>query len=188
MPMTFSSKQLTKLSKVLSHALRHEPWLYELEPDSEGWVPLGQLLKALKENGATWGWVSAEAVAQCLQHAEKQRHELKDGHIRALYGHSIPAKIHRDASPPPDTLFHGTSPESAAIIAEEGLLPMGRQYVHLSADRQTAEKVGRRKASAPIILIIKAKEAAGQGCRFYRGSSLVWLADAVPARFIDAPG
>ncbi len=28
--------KLDELSKVLSHALRHEPWLYELELDDEG--------------------------------------------------------------------------------------------------------------------------------------------------------
>ena len=26
------------LSRVVSHALRHEPWLYELELDEDGWV------------------------------------------------------------------------------------------------------------------------------------------------------
>ena len=28
-----------ELSKTISHALRHEPWLYELELDDEGWTP-----------------------------------------------------------------------------------------------------------------------------------------------------
>lgn len=32
------------LSKTISHALRHEPWLYELELDNEGWAPTTQLI------------------------------------------------------------------------------------------------------------------------------------------------
>ena len=31
-------KDLTQISRVVSHALRHEPWLYELELDAEGWT------------------------------------------------------------------------------------------------------------------------------------------------------
>lgn len=29
-----------RLSRLVSHALRHEPWIYELELDDEGWVPI----------------------------------------------------------------------------------------------------------------------------------------------------
>lgn len=36
------------LSKTVSHALRHEPWLYELELDDEGWVAVSQLLESLR--------------------------------------------------------------------------------------------------------------------------------------------
>ncbi len=32
------------LSKTIAHALRHAPWLYELELDGEGWVPLDSLV------------------------------------------------------------------------------------------------------------------------------------------------
>lgn len=33
-----SMTDLPKLSRAVSHALRHEPWLYELELDGEGWT------------------------------------------------------------------------------------------------------------------------------------------------------
>lgn len=39
----------TKLSKEISYALRHAPWEYELELDSEGFVPVDQLLTAISE-------------------------------------------------------------------------------------------------------------------------------------------
>lgn len=31
-----------KVSKVVAHALRHEPWRYELELDEAGWVPVAE--------------------------------------------------------------------------------------------------------------------------------------------------
>jgi putative RNA 2'-phosphotransferase len=116
--------------------------------------------------------------------ADKKRHEIRDGRIRALYGHSTPHKLLKEPAEPPSVLYHGTSPEAAGRIRAEGLRPMGRQYVHLSLDKATAEQVGRRKAAAPILLVVKAAEAHAGGVGFYRGNDLVWLADAIPGLFI----
>ena len=65
---------------------------------------------------------------------------------------------------------------------------MGRQYVHLSLDTETALTVGRRKAAAPVLLHVDAARAASEGIRFYLGNEKVWLADAVPARYLSLDG
>ena len=44
-------------------------------------------------------------------------------------------------------------------IMKNGLLPQGRQYVHLSQDLETAQKVGERRDNKLIILINDAKRA-----------------------------
>jgi putative RNA 2'-phosphotransferase len=62
---------------------------------------------------------------------------------------------------------------------------MRRQYVHLSADVATALQVGRRKAAEPVLLLVHARAAAAAGVRFYLGNELVWLADTVPAEFVE---
>jgi RNA:NAD 2'-phosphotransferase (TPT1/KptA family) len=43
-----------QLSKVMSHALRHQPWVYELELDEQGWVDLNTLLAALRIERDEW--------------------------------------------------------------------------------------------------------------------------------------
>jgi putative RNA 2'-phosphotransferase len=85
---------------------------------------------------------------------------------------------------PPATLYHGSTAEAAERIKLAGLLPMGRQYVHLSADVDTAEAVGRQKTGKPVILLVRAVEAHENSVKFYLGNEKVWLADSVPARFI----
>ena len=35
---------LTRLSRTISHALRHEPWVYGLELDTYGWVHMNDLV------------------------------------------------------------------------------------------------------------------------------------------------
>jgi putative RNA 2'-phosphotransferase len=62
---------------------------------------------------------------------------------------------------------------------------MGRQFVHLSVDRETAASVGLRKSANPIILVVDAAAAASTGVAFYEGNDLVWLAARVPAQFIQ---
>ena len=62
---------------------------------------------------------------------------------------------------------------------------MQRQYVHLSVDTATADQVGKRKAKKPVILEVRADEAYRASVLFYRGNEQVWLADSIPAAFID---
>jgi putative RNA 2'-phosphotransferase len=175
---------LTQLSKTISHALRHQPWLYELELDNEGWISVDALLTALRQHRADWKNLVADDIARMMAASDKQRFELKAGRIRALYGHSLPNKLLKQLGKPPDLLYHGTSPKAAQSITREGLKPMGRQYVHLSADKMTALQVGRRKAKTPVILKIQAAEAFASGVRFYAGNEKVWLADYIPPQFI----
>jgi putative RNA 2'-phosphotransferase len=173
------------LSKVVSHALRHEPWLYELELDDAGWVPVNDLLAAVRAEKPAWIGLSEVDLARMIEQSEKKRHELRDGRIRALYGHSVPHKLSKEAAQPPAVLYHGTARATVALIKGEGLRPMGRQYVHLSTDTATADQVGKRKAGEPVILSVRADEAYRAGVPFYRGNDQVWLADMIGPDFID---
>ncbi len=173
-----------ELSRTVSRVLRHEPWLYELEPDEEGWVPVDALLEALRTKGPRWQTVEWADLVRVIEQSSKRRHEISRDRIRALYGHSIPGRIVRAEAVPPERLFHGTSPAAWTLISLEGLRPMGRQYVHLSGDEVTARQVGKRKSSTPVVLVVDAEEAHQAGIRFWRGNDVVWLAEQIPPRFL----
>ena len=179
--------RLVQLSKTISHALRHEPWVYELEPDGAGWVPIEALLAALRDERPQWRDVSERDIARIIAESDKRRFELGDGRIRALYGHSLPGRLHKTPAVPPALLFHGTTREAAARLAREGLHPMGRQYVHLSTDQATARQVAGRKRGPAVILTIAAAEAHRHGVAFYEGNEQVWLATGVPPAWIGEP-
>ncbi|MCR4801462.1 MAG: RNA 2'-phosphotransferase [Lachnospiraceae bacterium] len=138
--------KLTELSKEISYALRHAPWEYELEMDEEGWVTVEQLLDALHRD-VKWSNVTEENLVIMIQKSEKKRHEISNGKIRAYYGHSVPMKIVKEKKLPPEVLYHGTARRFLDSIKENGLLPKGRQYVHLSQDVETAYSVGLRHDS-----------------------------------------
>ncbi len=117
--------------------------------------------------------------------SDKKRYEIADGRIRAFYGHSVSQRLRKETAEPPALLYHGTAPEAVEAIRAGGLRPMSRQFVHLSADGETAAQVGRRKARSPVILEVDARAAHNVGVRFYLGNEMVWLADLVPPRIIS---
>lgn len=174
-----------RLSRTVAHALRHQPWIYELEVDEAGWAPLDQLLEALRRDRPAWSDLAVGDLEEMIRRSEKRRYEIHEGRIRALYGHSLPDRLEKEPAEPPPSLFHGTDPAALPDIRGEGLRPMGRQYVHLSIDRQAAEEVGRRKARNPAVLRVDAAAAHAGGVTFYAGNEKVWLSDRVPPRYLE---
>ena len=138
-------------------------------------------------SGSPTRWFNADrsVLERMVAGSPKRRHEITGGRVRALYGHSLPGRLRKERGEPPAWLFHGTSPLAAETIAADGLKPMGRQFVHLSADRHSAAEVGRRKAPDPVVFSVNAAAAAAAGVPFWIGNETVWLADRVPARFVS---
>jgi len=171
-----------KLSKILSYALRHHPEKYGITLDDEGWADLHELLPALDKSG--FSNVTMADINFIIDSFEKKRHEIKGGKIRALYGHSVKKRIIKPVAIPPPVLYHGTSAGSLGSIMERGLLPMERQYVHLSAKPDTALVVAARRKGPVCLLEVMAPAAAQNGVLFYMEENNIWLSGPVPPQFI----
>lgn len=176
------------LSKTIAYVLRHAPWLYELELDATGWVDVGALLAGLRAERPEWAALEVADLEEMLRCSAKARYQLETGRIRALYGHSLPDKVRKAVAEPPALLYHGTDPALLDTLRQQGLRPMGRQYVHLSAATAMARQVGQRKCRRPVILHVQAGAAFQAGLAFYPGNDQVWLADRVAPEFIVFPG
>ena len=164
------------LSKRLAHALRHDPGKYGLVLNAQGWAPLADVVAALR--------VDVPRIEAVLALPGKRRYEVDGGRIRARYGHSVADPVELPAAVPPEVLFHGTSAAVVPAILDRGLLPMRRQYVHLSADRETALVVARRRRGEVALLVVAARAAYGAGVVFRESGDGVWLADPVPPAYL----
>jgi putative RNA 2'-phosphotransferase len=173
----------TELSKLVSYALRHEPWQFELELDRDGWVAIEQLVDGLRREPG-WDGLEAADLERMVADAPRRRHELHGGRIRALYGHSAPVAFSYEPATDLGTLYHGTSPAAIESIRRLGLQPRRRRFVHLATGRELAERIGRRKAARPVVLEVDAKAALAAGVPFYRATGEIVLADGVPATFL----
>ncbi|GHO88922.1 RNA 2'-phosphotransferase [Dictyobacter formicarum] len=175
---------LRQLSRTMAYALRHQPASFGLILDDEGWVSVDLLVSALRQHRSAWQQLHVSDIEQVMALPGKKRYELRAGRIRAYYGHSIQQRMRRETAVPPARLFHGTTPAAYKQICQSGLLPMGRQYVHLSEDRETALQVARRRTSQPVILVVAALDAHQAGIQFYLGNDSVWLADTIPPLYL----
>jgi len=170
-----------KLSKRMSKALRHAPERVGLVLDAEGFVLVDDLARALSTPERT---VTREDFERVMATSNKQRYQIEGNKIRAVYGHTVEEKISYEPVTPPDVLYHGTPRANIDAIRRDGLLPMGRQYAHLSADLATARRVGQRRDASPAIFVVDAAHAAASGVAFYYANDTTWLADAVPSAYL----
>lgn len=174
----------TALSKEISYALRHASQEYGLTLDEQGWVPVEDLINTLKKR-EKYSDLTVQDITFMIQASEKKRHEIVGDQIRALYGHSTEEKINKDAVQPPDVLYHGTAHKFLQKILQQGLISKDRQYVHLSQNMETAITVGKRRDNDPVVLLVDASTAWKDGINFYHGNDTIWLADDIPAKYIQ---
>ncbi|HHV35993.1 MAG TPA: hypothetical protein GXX59_10570 [Syntrophomonadaceae bacterium] len=95
------NKKYIKLSKTMAHALRHAPQNYGLILDEKGWTDVEKLIKGLKNHSKRFKDVTINDLQKIINESNKKRFEIKDGKIRATYGHSLPSKIEKKSTPLP---------------------------------------------------------------------------------------
>jgi putative RNA 2'-phosphotransferase len=174
-----------RVSKFLSLVLRHRPELIGISLDSAGWVPVRELLEAMARHGEGIG---EDELREVVATSDKKRFALsEDGLlIRASQGHSVEVELGYEPATPPEVLFHGTVERFVESIRREGLVKGRRHHVHLSADEETARRVGERHGRA-LILRVRAGEMWRAGLKFYLSANGVWLTERVGREFIEFP-
>ncbi|MFO7958033.1 MAG: RNA 2'-phosphotransferase [Candidatus Brocadiia bacterium] len=174
-------RKLVKLSKRLSYLLRHHPEKLDLDLDREGFTTI-TLPELARRMGTT-----EEVLRRVVATDPKERFTIRDGRIRANYGHSIHVgrTMYEDRPPAtrdelPDVLYHGTAPGNVDQIMRQGLRSRGRQLVHLSTSDEWARTVGSRHARAPVVIRIHVPEALRRGVRMWPTGPATVLATDVP--------
>jgi putative RNA 2'-phosphotransferase len=177
------NKQLVTISKFLSRVLRHKPQAIGITLDAEGWVPVDELVAAAARHGQS---ISRKQLDEVVATNDKKRFSFSpDGRlIRANQGHSVEVDLGLLPIEPPELLYHGTVERFLDSIREKGLIRGNRHHVHLSADRETAVRVGQRRGR-PVVLEVEAGRMNNDGHRFYRSENGVWLTEVVPPEFLN---
>ncbi|MEM9771861.1 MAG: RNA 2'-phosphotransferase [Cyanobacteria bacterium P01_D01_bin.73] len=180
-----AGKSIAKTSKFLSLVLRHRPEIIGLELDRQGWAEVDDLLTQLGLHGRS---ITQEQLVRVVEENDKQRFRFNGDRtrIRASQGHSVAIDLALPPKKPPTQLFHGTATRFLDSIRQQGLLSRSRQHVHLSQDKSTAEKVGKRHGS-PVILVVDSEGMSRDSLEFFLSDNGVWLTEKVPEDYIEFP-
>lgn len=162
-----------KRSRKLAFLLRHD----RLAPfETGGWLQT----EYIESKGFT-----VNEIKSIVNHDQKHRFEIsKDCKmVRARYGHSIvEVDLNYVATPPPDFLYHGSTKAVLDSIADEGILPRSRQYVHLTSNRKASADTGARHGKPASVLEAACKMYAN-GYEFYHVTKDIWLTKHVPSKY-----
>ena len=172
-------------SKFLSLVLRHKPSAANVTLNENGWCQVDRLLHGTQSAGVN---ITRQELLEIVATNEKKRFQLNDDEtqIRANQGHSVSVDLGLNQMEPPAVLFHGTTVRFGEAIMHEGIQKMKRHHVHLSADIETAQKVGMRHGKV-LILEVDAQRMHQDGHVFYRSENNVWLVESVPASYLTPP-
>ncbi|MEU5112182.1 RNA 2'-phosphotransferase [Streptomyces longwoodensis] len=176
-------RRTVKVSKYLSKHLRHQPERIGLVLDEGGWVEIDALIAAAAAHGFPF---TREELDHVVAANDKQRFAVDSTRIRASQGHSVDVDLGLPPATPPPYLYHGTVARFLDAIRAEGLRPMNRHDVHLSADRETATRVGARRGR-PVVLAVDAGAMHRDGHVFHVSANGVWLTRAVPPQYLRFP-
>jgi putative RNA 2'-phosphotransferase len=148
-------------------------------------VAIDELLVAAARDGTS---ITRKQLEEVVATNDKKRFAISPDRqlIRANQGHSVEVDLQLRAAEPPELLYHGTVEAFLDSIRQQGLVRGKRHHVHLSADQETATRVGERRGR-PIVLIVDARRMHGDGHEFYQSENGVWLTETVPAAYLQFP-
>ncbi len=172
---------LNETSKFIAMILRHKPEAIDIALDEHGWANVDELIAGVNKTHP----LDMAGLEKIVAEDNKQRYSFNEDRtlIRANQGHSVPVDVELAEMVPPEILYHGTGEKFVASIDVQGLIPKSRLYVHLSADHDTAVKVGKRHGKS-IVYTVMARAMQLDGYRFFCSVNGVWLTKEVPVKYL----
>lgn len=178
-----NEKETTKISKLLSLVLRHQPDYLGITLDEAGWTDVVILMEKAADAGVRFDLAVLKHVVETNN---KKRFAFNDDFtkIRANQGHSVEVELGYSPQTPPEMLYHGTGSGAVESIRKTGLEKRSRQHVHLSHETETAINVGQRHGK-PVVFVVRALEMHNDGFAFFLSDNGVWLTDHVPVKYLE---
>lgn len=178
------TKELNRLSKFLAYVLGRHPDEFGLVPDSEGFVPLKELIKAVNEDSG-WRHLRKNHINElCLSHT-KPSVEIVDTKIRAIDQNKLPQPYKADNYP--KLLYICVRSKAYPVVLDKGIYPRHGPWVILSSDQNLALRLGRRIDLAPVVLTVNTQQTMTAGIEILVFGKTLFLASSIPKECFTGP-
>jgi putative RNA 2'-phosphotransferase len=172
------------LAKTLLYITVHAPAEFGLFWDPDGTMPWKELYWALQEDSSLR--FVRESIIRELTHLGLELPFVLDGsRIRLQTGEEQP--LYPPADNVPNRLYFACRRKRYAYALEHGLIPSSRPLVTLSATKDLALRLGRRRDPEPLLLEILASAVQAEGEAIYWAGADLYLVASVPARHLVFP-
>jgi putative RNA 2'-phosphotransferase len=171
------------VSKFISLVLRHNPCAIGIELDEHGWADVSELINGLNKPETPF---DMEMLEEIVATDEKGRYSFNEDKtkIRANQGHSLNVSVEMKEVIPPKHLYHGTATRFLESIKNVGLTKQSRQFVHLTDNRETAVKTGKRHGK-PVVLKIDTEKMIEDNFKFFVSANGVYQVESVPFEYCE---
>lgn len=177
---------LDKKSRKMSQLLRHDP--HPLVMDDKGWVKSEDLCNYLE--------ITIQDLVWIVENNDKKRFVFNEDEsmIRAAQGHSAGIAPDKEyaritAMRSELELYHGTDDVTAELIKDSEILPGNREYVHWSANEETAKKRARQRAfhnkTNPVLVVLRARNYIHGGGKLLLSENEVYLTPSVDGKILE---
>ncbi len=181
-----TENQLNHIGRILAGILRHFPEKFGLNLDQQAWIPILDIVSAIKEKTHRYHWLTVDHIKGIAETDEKGRYEVRSGKVRATYGHSRDVELDLPGDNIPQYLYYPVEGNQVEKALEEGISPFNKSKVHLSATPKDALEAGTIHYESPEILRIQAKECSEQSEHgIQKAGKFVFTVDFIPGEFIQ---
>jgi putative RNA 2'-phosphotransferase len=178
------SRTLQGLAKMLTYVLARRPDEFGLVPDTDGYVKIKDLLKALHEDEGL-RYVNRSHLAEVILSLTAAPIEISENRIRARSREALPPTTAAEALP--KVLFTAIRRRAYTVVLERGVQAADNARIVLSPSREVAERLGKRIDPEPVILTVLVPVCRNQGVTFAQAGEGLFLADRIPPGGFSAP-
>ncbi len=182
--MSRQQQRSNRLSKFLAYVLGRCPDEFGLVLDANGFVTIKRLLKAINEE-PNWKYVRRTHLNEIMLTLPEPSFEIRESCIRAINRNRLPKQ--NIVKNPPRLLFTCVRRKAHPVIMEKGITPSEYPQIILTAQKELAYRIGRRRDSEPILLTVHTGKTIQQGIFFTQCGESIYLAKRIPPGCFSGP-
>jgi putative RNA 2'-phosphotransferase len=179
-----SDEEMERLTRMMAGCLRHFPQKYGLKLDQHGWASIDDLVTGIIRKVPRFRFLKPSHIHAIVQTDDKGRYEIKNGLIRATYGHTLNIDLDLPTDNIPSNLFYPVPKSKCEEILRDGIKPVRRNKVHLSGSVEACVKAGVSIKEDIEVLEVDAEAMQKDGIKIMRAGKVVYLTDHVPPQYL----